>query len=78
MWENKIKFDFHLFGYILDMIITYEIFGYEIMKGQLISKWFFGVIDFLQKKNEQIQLYYYDTSGTGGPTTLLWIEGSHR
>ena len=22
-----------------------------------------GVIDFLQKMNEQIQLYYYDTSG---------------
>ena len=32
-------------------------------KGQLISKWFFGVIDFLQKTNEQIRLYYYDTSG---------------
>ena len=25
-------------------------------KGQLISKWFFGVIDFLQKMNEQIRL----------------------
>ena len=32
-------------------------------KGQLIAKWFFGVIDFLQKTNEQIRLYYYDTSG---------------
>ena len=59
-------------------------------KGQLISKWFFGVVDFLQKTNEnkstwgiivlksklffqadvssqkmneQIWLYYYDTSG---------------
>ena len=31
-------------------------------KGQSISKWFFGVIDFLQKTNERIQLYYYDTS----------------
>ena len=33
------------------------------VKGQLISKWFFGVIDFLQKTNERIRLYYYDTSG---------------
>ena len=33
------------------------------IKGQLISKWFFGVIDFLQKMNEQIRRYYYDTSG---------------
>ena len=33
------------------------------LKGQLISKWFFGVIDYLQKTNEQIRLYYYDTSG---------------
>jgi hypothetical protein len=24
---------------------------------------FFWVIDFLQKTNKQIQLYYYDTSG---------------
>ena len=32
-------------------------------KGQLILKWFFGVIDFLQKTNERIRLYYYDTSG---------------
>ena len=32
-------------------------------KGQLISKWFLGVIDFPQKTNEQIRLYYYDTSG---------------
>ena len=34
-----------------------------LTKGQLISKWFFGVIDFLQKTNERIRLYYYDTSG---------------
>ena len=34
-----------------------------IAKGQLISKWFFGVFDFLKKKNERIRLYYYDTSG---------------
>ena len=33
-------------------------------KGQLIVKWFFRVIDFLQKTNEQIRLYYYDTSGS--------------
>ena len=32
-------------------------------KGQLISKWFFGVFDCLQKMNGRIQLYYYDTSG---------------
>ena len=32
-------------------------------KGQLVSKWFFGVIIFLQKTNEQIWLYYYNTSG---------------
>ena len=31
-------------------------------KGHLISKWFFGVIDFLQETNEQIRLYYYETS----------------
>ena len=31
--------------------------------GQIILKWFFEVIDFLQKTNEQIRLYYYDTSG---------------
>ena len=35
----------------------------EFYKGQLISKRFFGVIDFLQKMNERIQLYYYDNSG---------------
>ena len=35
----------------------------QAVKGQLISKWFFGVIDFLQKMNERIRLYYYDTSG---------------
>ena len=32
-------------------------------KGHLISKWFFGVIDFLQKTNKEIRLYYYDNSG---------------
>ena len=37
--------------------------GLELYKGQLISKWFFGVIDFLQKTNERIRLYYHDTSG---------------
>ena len=31
-------------------------------KGQLISKWFLGSSIFLQKMNEQIRLYYYDTS----------------
>ena len=36
--------------------------NYFATKGQLISKWFFGVIDFLQKTNERIRLYYYDTS----------------
>ena len=35
----------------------------EGAKGQLILKWFFGVIDFLQKTNKRIRLYYYDTSG---------------
>ena len=34
-----------------------------VSKGKFISKWFFGVIDFLQKTNERIRLYYYDTSG---------------
>ena len=34
----------------------------SLSKGQLISKWFLGVIDFLQKTNERIRLYYYDTS----------------
>ena len=33
-----------------------------MIKGQIISKWFFGVFDFLQKTNERIRLYYYDTS----------------
>ena len=31
-------------------------------KAQLISKWFLGSSIFLQKMNEQIRLYYYDTS----------------
>ena len=36
----------------------------DLAKGQLISKWFFGVIIFLPKTNERIRLYYYyDTSG---------------
>ena len=35
----------------------------QIVKGHLISKLFFGVIDILQKTNERIRLYYYDTSG---------------
>ena len=39
------------------------VYGTREGKGHLISKWFFGVIDFLQKTNEQIRLYYYDTSG---------------
>ena len=26
-------------------------------KGQLISKWFFGVIDFLQRTNKRIRLF---------------------
>ena len=34
---------------------------YAIAKGQLISKRFFGVINFLQKTNELIQLYYNET-----------------
>ena len=32
------------------------------LKGQIISKWFFDVFDFLQKTNKGIRLYYYDTS----------------
>ena len=38
------------------------------IKGQLISKWFFGVIDFLQKTNESIQLYYCDA-----PSWLIFV-----
>ena len=30
----------------------------QIVKGHLISKLFFGVIDILQKTNERIRLYY--------------------
>ena len=41
-------------------------------KGQLISKWFFGVIDFFQKTNERIRLYYYDT--TGGLVFVRFLE----
>ena len=37
--------------------------GFLLAKGQLISKRFFEVIDFLQKPNERIRLYYYDTLG---------------
>ena len=32
----------------------------------------FGVIDFLQKTNEQIRLYYYDTSGR--PAFVRFLE----
>ena len=35
---------------------------HSVAKGQSISTWFFGVIDFLQETNEQIRLYYYETS----------------
>ena len=32
-------------------------------KGQLISKCLFGVFNFSQKTNDEIQLYCYDTTG---------------
>ena len=32
-------------------------------KGQLISKWIFGVIKLLQKTNQRIRIYSYDSSG---------------
>jgi hypothetical protein len=44
----------------------------KISKGQLISKWFFGVIDFLQKMNERIRLYYYDTSTPKNHFEINW------
>ena len=56
MWARKN-------GYIPGPAEGMKIWGKGIIKGQLISKWFLGVVDFLQKTNEQIQLYYYDTSG---------------
>ena len=33
------------------------------VKGQLISKGLFGILNYSKKTNEQIQLNYYDTSG---------------
>ena len=36
----------------------HELVIYDYSKGQLISKWFSGVINFLQKTNEWIRLYY--------------------
>ena len=41
-----------------------SIFRFSCMysKGSLILKWFFWVINFLQKTNKRIQLYNYDTS----------------
>ena len=32
--------------------LIYYLFLIDVTKGQLISKWFFGVVDFLQKTNE--------------------------
>ena len=51
----------------LEMVVKWTFVGCNFWAtpsiGQLISKWFFGVINFLQKTNKQIQLYYYDTLG---------------
>ena len=44
----------------------------SVAKGQLISNWFFWVIGFLQKTNERIRLYYYDTSGW--PVFVRFLE----
>ena len=33
------------------------------VKGQITSKANYGILNFFQKTNEQIQFYYYDTSG---------------
>ena len=41
-------------------------------KGQLIFKWFFWVIDFLQKIYKRIRLYHYDTSGR--PVFVRFLE----
>ena len=34
----------------------------KIPKGQLISKFIFGIFNFLKKTNEKIRIYYYGTS----------------
>ena len=36
------------FGYLPALRFTMD----QLFKGQLISKWFFGVVDFLQKTNK--------------------------
>ena len=55
IWTKK-----HMYGSIkyLD-IAKYKVQGFQeylnfFSKGQLISKWFFGVVDFLQKTNENM------------------------
>ena len=40
----------------------YKRYFRQLFKGQIISKWFFGVFNFLQKTNKGIRLYYYETS----------------
>ena len=47
-------------------VIRYVFFFYYFLldvKGQLISKGLFGILNYSKKTNEQIQLNYYDTSG---------------
>ena len=48
-------------------------------KGQLFSKGLFAILEFYQKTNEIIRLYYYDTSGRLAFVHLLGeIEGTKK
>ena len=60
-WGLTISF----FGLVQKVLIWSKEIWISILeqpKGRIISKGFFDVFDFLQKKNEEIRLYYYDTS----------------
>ena len=60
---------FHQIFLVNNKIANNLVFGRESTKyepgtkGQLISKGIFGILNSSKKTNENIQLYYYDTSG---------------
>ena len=44
-------------------MIGKKVIWFSVFKGQLISKCLFDVFNFSQKTKDEIQLYYYATSG---------------
>ena len=60
---NILSFSPKLFLYYRSIFLRTQ-FAHQTWhaKGQLISKWFFGVVDFLQKKNrKQVDLRYHSS-----------------